>query len=149
MSTRVYEPRKSLSGVRLLLADDYHDFVTMLRAYFGRDGVIVDWAADGASALKQATESHYDLIMLDVQMPEVDGYEVARRLRQQGFTGPLLCVTAHAMREHIDAARLAGCDRVVTKPVSLPELRALICEVLTPYRQGSTMVAQSCTERSV
>ena len=115
-----------LTPARILLADDHDDFGTLVRAYLAPHGFTVDTVTNGADALTCVAQVSYDLILVDIQMPGMDGYQLTERLRAGGYARPILAVTAHAMAPHLDRAIAAGCNAVYTKPVSLPALREAI-----------------------
>lgn len=104
--------------VRILLVDDYPDALDVWALYLRICGFEVVTAADGASALAIAAERPPDIAILDLEMPGLSGYEVARRLRAQPATCalPLIALTGHSHPARIAEARAAGCDRVLTKP---------------------------------
>jgi CheY-like chemotaxis protein len=71
-----------------------------------------------------------DVILMDVQMPLMDGHEATRTLRRMGFNGPIVAFTAHAMREEADRCFEAGCDAVLTKPISRQDLLLQLSQYL-------------------
>jgi CheY-like chemotaxis protein len=71
-----------------------------------------------------------DLILMDIQMPIMDGYETVRRIRAAGYTKPIIALTAHAMKEEGQKCMDAGCDGVLTKPARRKELLGKIQDVL-------------------
>ncbi len=113
--------KKSLAG-RVLLAEDNevtrHFFVKTLEK-LGLEVTAVD---DGKAALKEALSGQFDLLLLDIRMPGLDGLEVARRLRAAGFRKPILAITAHAVSEVEAESLRAGMDGFITKPISREEL---------------------------
>ncbi len=113
--------KKSLTG-RVLLAEDNevtrHFFVKTLEK-LGLEVTAVD---DGKAALKEALSGQFDLLLLDIRMPGLDGLEVARRLRAAGFRKPILAITAHAVSEVEAESLRAGMDGFITKPISREEL---------------------------
>lgn len=110
---------------RLLLVDDDALLVAVLRAALIEEGYTVDVAVDGRDALRRFQQQRPDLVILDVQLPELDGLEVCRRLRAQATT-PIILLTSRA--EEIDrvAGLDLGADDYVTKPFSTRELCARI-----------------------
>lgn len=115
--------QKSDTQLRVLMAEDNEDSRALVRAVMDRAGHHLDEAVDGVEALKFALANRYDIILLDVEMPKIDGIEVATRLRRRERSQrlprtPMLAVTAHALPEHLKHAREAGIDECVTKPVS-------------------------------
>ena len=93
-------------------------------------GFTVETAIDGRDALDKALKNSYDVILMDVQMPIMNGYESARAIRAAGNTTPILAMTANAMPEDIKAARDAGMDDHIAKPLDLPKMIATIRRVL-------------------
>ena len=78
----------------------------------------VDQAFNGAEAIQKALESNYDLILMDIQMPLIDGYTATSRLRKMGLLTPIIAVTAHAMLEDRTRCLEAGCNGYMTKPLN-------------------------------
>lgn len=124
--------RAAISGAgaprRVLIVDDEWTNREMLRAYLKRAGFAVEEANSGEQALAQAAQSPPALIMLDVQMPLMDGYETCRRLKQNPVTQsiPVLMVTAHENDSDTDQAQAAGASGVVRKPFDVRALLATI-----------------------
>ncbi|MEM1445319.1 MAG: ATP-binding protein [Planctomycetota bacterium] len=124
----------SLRG-RVLLAEDGPDNQRLITFILKKAGLTVDIANDGQEALDQLAEAHdegrrFDLVLMDMQMPRVDGVTATRKARDLGFTGPIIALTAHAMEEHRQQALNAGCDDFATKPVDRAALIALLAEHL-------------------
>jgi CheY-like chemotaxis protein len=89
-------------------------------------GYAVEVAHDGVSALERIRQSEPRLVLLDIGMPGLDGYEVARRLRSEGSAAVLVAITGYGRREDQARAREAGFDHHLTKPVDLDELRIIV-----------------------
>ncbi|HWB09798.1 MAG TPA: ATP-binding protein [Pirellulales bacterium] len=112
----------SLSGCRILLAEDSTDNQRMIHYLLQRVGAEVAVADNGQAAVDLALRelrqgSAFDLILMDMQMPILDGYEATSRLRAVGYQYPILALTAHALSTEHDKCRAAGCDEVCTKPI--------------------------------
>lgn len=113
-----------MAGEKLLLVDDEEHLRSMLEAALRHHGYVVEVATNGRDALTQAAEGSADLIVLDVMLPDLDGFEVCRRLRQDGDHTPVLFLTARdATDDKVRGLTLGGDDYLV-KPFSLEELVA-------------------------
>ena len=120
---------------RLLVVDDEPNIVELLSASLRFAGFDVAAAHDGQEALRAAREQRPDLIVLDVMMPGIDGFEVVRRMRSEGLHSPVLFLTARDATEDKISGLTLGGDDYVTKPFSLEEVIARIRAVLR--RAGS------------
>jgi two-component system OmpR family response regulator len=110
--------------VRLLIADDDPDVVEILKVALERTGHAVDAVSDGQDALWMAGEVPYDAILLDVNLPPPDGFDVCRRLRRDEVWTPVLFLTGRADVVDRVTGLDAGGDDYLTKPVSMAELEA-------------------------
>lgn len=107
---------------RILVVEDDRDTRKLMEAVLRRDGYSVVSAENGRVALEQMDRQHVDLILLDVMMPEMDGYEFAAALREAENMTPILMVTARQLPEDKRRGFLAGTDDYMTKPVDLEEM---------------------------
>jgi two-component system OmpR family response regulator len=110
------------AGSKILVVDDEHSIVDAVSTALGYEGFEVSQAMTGRQALAAAQESPFDLIVLDVMLPDLDGYEVAARLRADGVSTPILFLTARSGLEDKATAFELGADDYVTKPFSLAEV---------------------------
>lgn len=118
----------SLSGIRVLIADDNSDLLDLLAVYLERCGCTVAVATNGVEALKCAERATPSIALVDIEMPDMDGYAVATHLRAvPGWKDvPLVALTAHHDRYHWDEAMNVGFTSYVTKPVDMAALARLI-----------------------
>jgi signal transduction histidine kinase/CheY-like chemotaxis protein len=111
--------KQSLKGRTVLVVDDSADNHMLLDALLGRLGMNVSSALNGDEALLKAAHEKFDLILMDIQMPVMDGYVTTSNLRMQDYKGPIVALTANAMKETKDQCLSAGCDDYLTKPVDM------------------------------
>ncbi len=110
-----------LAGVRVLLAEDAVENQRLITFHLEKAGASVAVAENGREAVAAVEGAPvggaFDLVLMDVQMPEMDGHEAARRLRRGGYRLPIIALTAHAMADDRQRSLEAGCDDHVTKPI--------------------------------
>ncbi|HRO66746.1 MAG TPA: response regulator, partial [Pseudobdellovibrionaceae bacterium] len=106
-----------LIGRRILLVEDMPDNRTLIKAYLKDTGADVQTAQDGVEGVEMVRREHFDLALMDIQMPRRDGYEATRILREEGYHIPIVALTAHAMSEEQDRCLKAGCTVHLSKPV--------------------------------
>ena len=123
---------------KILYVEDNDDNVFMLKPRLERRGFAVIVAADGASGLRLAEAERPDLILMDLSLPVMDGWEATRRLKEGGATRaiPVIALSAHAMSGDREKALAAGCDDYDTKPVDFRRLLEKI-HALLPAQGGS------------
>jgi two-component system, cell cycle response regulator DivK len=116
----------------ILVVDDFADAREMLVEYLEGAGYRTTEAVYGIAAIAQATRYLPQLILMDLGMPGLDGWEATRRLRANPLTRliPIVAVTAHVLLKEELQAMEAGCDRFITKPVNLAKLLAVIANLL-------------------
>jgi two-component system, cell cycle response regulator DivK len=109
---------------KILLVEDNEMNRDMLSRRLSRNGFEIVIALNGQEGLDLASSENPDLILLDMSLPVVDGWEAARRLKADAGTAkiPVIALTAHAMVQDKEKALAAGCDDFDTKPVELPRL---------------------------
>ncbi len=107
----------------LLLVEDNEMNADMLLRRLRRRGYEITLARDGQQAVQLAVECNPSLILMDLSLPEMDGYEATRQIRtRQASNVPIIALTAHALADDRDKALAAGCDDYETKPVNFPRL---------------------------
>ncbi|MFP5258651.1 MAG: response regulator [Acidobacteriota bacterium] len=133
---------------RLLLVDDNPDNLTLLRLFLEQTQYDLDEAANGSEAVERFQATPYDLVLMDLEMPEVDGYEATRRMREleqerQSPPVPILALTAHALDEHRLRCLEAGFTDFMVKPVRkatmLRTLLAFLGEGAAPHAPRSPL----------
>ncbi|MBA4180336.1 MAG: DNA-binding response regulator [Anaerolinea sp.] len=112
--------------MHILLVEDERRLATAVKRVLEEEGHVVDHAADGGDAYAQAKSEDYDVIVLDVMLPTMNGYEIARRLRASGDATPILMLTARdSIQDRVEGLD-AGADDYLVKPFALAELLARI-----------------------
>ena len=117
---------------RILIVDDHEDNIELLRARLEARGYCIDTAMDGEQALARVANTAPDLILLDVMMPRIDGFEVVRRLKADKTLPfiPIILQTALDSTEHKVEGLDAGADDYITKPINFAELEARVKSML-------------------
>jgi len=117
---------------RILVVEDQEDNRQILRDLLGSVGYELTEAWDGEAAVAAAKQHHPDLILMDIQMPLMDGYEATRRIKADPELKsiPIIVVTSYALSGDESKAREAGCDAYITKPYSPRQLLAKVKEFL-------------------
>ena len=112
----------------ILVVEDAPDNQVLVEQVFQDSGYLVTCIQDGQAALDWLETNHPDLILLDLSLPEIDGWEVARQLKASDRTAkiPIIAVTAHAMKGDKETAIAAGCDDYLTKPLDIDLLEASV-----------------------
>jgi signal transduction histidine kinase/CheY-like chemotaxis protein/HPt (histidine-containing phosphotransfer) domain-containing protein len=120
-----------LASCRVLLAEDGHDNQVLIKTFLVSAGATVTIVPDGQQAVQEANGAllagkSYDVILMDMQMPVLDGYGATSKLRQTGYRGPIVAITAHAMAGDRERCEAAGCDDYLSKPVDRMKLTATV-----------------------
>lgn len=115
-----------MAKMKILLVEDEARLATAVRRVLDEEGYATEWAADGADGLSRAETGEFDVILLDVMLPTYDGYEIARRLRSDGSTVPILMLTARDGIQDRVRGLDAGADDYLVKPFALAELLARV-----------------------
>jgi PAS domain S-box-containing protein len=147
-------PVTELRGLRILIAEDNRVNQQVLLRQAGRLGLVASAVENGQAALDALAEGKYDAVLMDCQMPVMDGYAATRAIRERERKGaartPVVAVTANAMREDYERCRDAGMDDFVAKPVTLAALASALERAVGASRAGGTADAMSgeLTERA-
>jgi len=116
----------SLEGLNVLVVEDSLDNQLLAQQYLHREGANVKTANHGAEALDCIDQEAYDVVLMDMQMPVMDGYTATRELRKKGIQTPIIAMTAHAMREDLQKCLHAGCNDYISKPFRRANLVSMI-----------------------
>jgi signal transduction histidine kinase/DNA-binding response OmpR family regulator len=118
-----------LNDMKILVADDSKDNQLLIKRILQRSGASVTTVSDGELAVREGISQPYDAILMDMQMPVLDGYSATRKLRDLGVEIPIVALTAHAMQEEMQKSLAAGCTAHLTKPID----RSMLLRTLTTY----------------
>jgi signal transduction histidine kinase/CheY-like chemotaxis protein/CHASE1-domain containing sensor protein/HPt (histidine-containing phosphotransfer) domain-containing protein len=132
---------KFLAGTRILVAEDGPDNQRLIRTILSVAGAQVELAADGREAVAKAQAASFDVVLMDMQMPVMDGYEATRTLRSQGYAVPILALTAHAMTADRQKCLAAGCTDHLTKPIDRTQLLVTVARYAGKEISGRGLAA--------
>ncbi len=118
----------ALQGVRILLAEDSIDNQELLRTVLGNVGAEVEVVENGRLAVERAETNTFDVVLMDMNMPEMDGCEATRRLRDRGYSRPILALTANTMSGDSEHCLAAGCNAHLAKPIDRKQLIETLAE---------------------
>ncbi len=130
-----------MTMARILIVEDEPDLLLSLEEDLRRQGHQTQLAGDGEQGLELGKQPSWDLILLDVMLPKMDGFDVCTELRRAGITTPIIMLTARTQEAEKELGLDSGADDYVTKPFSLRELRARIRAQL---RRASRETEQTC-----
>ena len=117
-----------LAAKKILIVEDSEDNQDIFQFFLRSVGAVPDVVDNGIAAIRRVRENDYDLILMDIQLPQMDGLEATRRLRIEGYKNPIIALTAHASSEEKQSSLDSGCNGLITKPVSQD---TLIKQILT------------------
>jgi two-component system, cell cycle response regulator DivK len=135
-------PAKTREQPLVLVVEDYQDAREMYAAYLQFSGFDVAEAGNGIEAIEKTQELLPDIVLMDLALPRMDGWEATRRLKNDPRTKhiPIVALTGHALAGHAEGARAAGCDAFVTKPCLPDALVAEIKRLLDAHRSNAENV---------
>lgn len=119
---------KTLQHKKILVVDDSPDNLNLLSYYMHSAGATVDKANDGAEAIQKVHSGQYDIILMDLQMPVMNGYAATEVLRKEGYRKPIIALTAHTLKEVGQRCQKTGFDTCIIKPVARKDLLQTITE---------------------
>jgi signal transduction histidine kinase len=118
----ISKPDVDLRGLSVLLAEDNADLLSACAALLELFGCSVEKVRNGAQAIDCVSSRHFDVVLMDMQMPILDGLEATRRLREVGFKGAIFALSAHAMADDRKRFIAAGCNDHIAKPIDIERL---------------------------
>lgn len=135
-NSNLQEKIKTLEGSKILLVEDNEINQQIIQELLNESGIIVDIASDGLEAIqKYENNSGYELILMDIQMPMLDGYETTKEIRQKDKEIPIIALTANAMREDMQKTKDAGMNKHLNKPISVDKLFETLLEYIAAKKE--------------
>lgn len=148
LQASAFHPHQQFRG-RVLVADDSEDNRRVLLHILSRFGIDADAAPDGREALDKALHEPYDVILMDMQMPEMDGYAATQSLRRSGYPKPIVALTAHALSQDREKCLQIGCTDYLSKPVNVRLLGEILAKyldtVVEPAPEGTAPIGAALT----
>ena len=144
-STTMTPPPRSVQALHgtVLVAEDADDLRALAVMHLKRLGLTVLQATNGREAVDAALAGQPDAILMDLEMPEMNGLDAIKRLRQLGFSRPILATTAHAGEPHRTLALAAGCNDMLSKPISFALLRAALDGAMGARQRSQPVLADT------
>lgn len=121
----------TLSGTKVLLVEDNRTNQEIIGFLLEDSGIIIDIASDGKVAVDKFMHSSYDLILMDIQMPRMDGYEATTIIRKQDQNIPIIALTANAMKEDVDKTKAVGMNEHLNKPIDVEKLYDVLLKYIS------------------
>lgn len=121
-SKRQVQQESKLKDLHVLLVEDVVDNQALMTHFLHLAGAKVDVANNGEEGVQKALSGNYNVVLMDIQMPVLDGYEATKKLRAKGFQTPIVALTAHALKEEKERILQSGCDDHLSKPVEFNTL---------------------------
>jgi CheY-like chemotaxis protein len=149
--------KKKLAGLRVLLAEDDPTNRNLIRAVLESDGILVEMVQNGARALSALQRKPFDLVLMDIQMPKMNGLEATKIIRNEmGLLDlPIIAITALAMKGDEEKCLAAGMNAYISKPINLQVLFQTIWQLTEPHRRkmtshpGEAMAQMEQTEKNL
>jgi len=115
---------------RILLVEDEEDLQRLAEKVLSTRGYIVTIASDGSAGVSHALEDATDLVLMDLRLPEIDGWEATRRIKAAKPDLPIIACSANVMESDVDRAQQAGCDAFLNKPYQISELLSTVARFI-------------------
>jgi len=137
-----FPPAAPPRGIRVLVAEDNPVNQKLMRAILGQLNCVVTVVPNGLAALQEVSKQAFDIILMDCQMPVMDGYQATQRLRSERIETPIIAVTAHAMAGEREKCLAVGMNEYLTKPINFEELKTALLR-WTQHVQGTGQVPET------
>ena len=131
-SLSFHNDNQVLQGLKVLLVEDSPDNQMLISMYLHKEGAQVKTASNGASGVELALTEMFDVVLMDIQMPILDGHEATKKLRQSKYSKPIIALTAHAMKEERAKCLESGFTEFLTKPIQKDLLIAVLSRYVSP-----------------
>ncbi|RYZ88458.1 MAG: response regulator, partial [Proteobacteria bacterium] len=128
--TTLPSKQRSLQGIKVLVVDDSPDNQLLFSRILSKSGATTSSASDGLEGVEKALSGNFDAVLMDIQMPGMDGHEATFLLRSKGFLKPIIALTAHAMIEERQRALDSGFTDFLSKPLRQEDLLDLLSRVI-------------------
>lgn len=115
-----------LNDMKILIVEDSPDNQALLKILLSKAGATLEFASDGFEGVEKALMSEHDLVLMDIQMPKMDGYQALAELKRKGYSTPIIALTAHAMLEERAKAEAKGFSDFATKPIQRENFLSLL-----------------------
>lgn len=126
------QQEERLKGIKVLVADDAADNRFLIQRLLTSSGAKVDLVENGAEAVESALKGSYDVVLMDIQMPVLDGFDATQTLRNKGYRKPIIALTAYALPEEREKSLRAGCNDHLAKPISRNHLIYTVAQYAHP-----------------
>lgn len=132
-TTQAADPTDAqLQGLEILLVEDSPDNQFLIQKLLEKTGAKISLANNGSEGVDMALAGKFDIILMDIQMPIMDGHQAVKTLRAQGYTKPVIALTAHAMKEEAEKAAKSGFSHFLTKPIDRKAMIELLIHLHKP-----------------
>lgn len=133
-------PTYNWSSITILIAEDVESNYLFLEEVIKKTGAKIMWAINGEEAIEIYKNNKIDLILMDIQMPVMNGFEATRKIKKMNPSIPIISQTAYAMSEDKEKSLEAGCDNYISKPIPSKKLLELISQYVNfNFAQGVHM----------
>ena len=122
--------RYSFAGKKILVAEDQIYGLKLLQHYLKKMNLTADFVSNGIEVLSKLDHNQYDLILMDIQMPKMSGWEVTQKIRESGNNIPIIALSANAMKEHVSHSVSLGMNGHLGKPFKVEDLQELLYKFL-------------------